>query len=192
MVHVSEDLLNQGYMPLFHKHLDRFDDLFSAGILFDDETENAEIELVGKGFDAADLRLGRAVPHESIRLNLTTGRLERLSLISRETYARQRSERVAYAQALEAYTNFANRSGRLLPSVNDLPTAPPSTKQESRVPLSYHQIPQQSLEELAKISKTVRSLLSALPTSKTYVASLSYLGNEGWILWDIYGQWYLR
>jgi len=70
---VCASLFDQGCLPWLHPNLDRFEDLFSAGILLTEESDLAEFEIVGKGFDAGDLRLGKAIPHESFTASLETG-----------------------------------------------------------------------------------------------------------------------
>lgn len=194
MQRVCEDLISRGCLPLFHSHLDRFKDIFSCGVLLADQVPNVDIEIVGRGFDAGDLRLGKAIPHETVELNLTTGRVGRHTIIADEVYQRERVIRARVVHKLKAYGNFVNQSATLLADLSqfDFEFRTANTP-EMMIPAHYEKMSSQSLEELLGIIRVIKSdVVRSLPHSKVYVASLSYLEVEGWILWDVYGDWYLR
>jgi len=190
---VCKHLLGSGCLPLLHPNFDRFKDVFSSGLLLSHESDLAEVEIVGRGFDAGDLRLGRTIPHETIGLDLATGRSKRCRVISIEAYTRERSARDTMVRRLLAYTNFANRSGKLLHDLSDLDLADFPLKSKINIPPRYERISDELVRELLEIARAIKiAVLPGLPPSKAYVASVSYLVGEGWVLWDIYGEWYQR
>ena len=194
MLRVGEDLISRGCLPLFHPHLDRFKDMFSCGVLLSDQDPKADVEIVGRGFDAGDLRLGKAIPHETVELNLTTGRVGRRTVIADDVYQRERTARAKVIRRLRAYSNFVNQSATLLSDLARFDLEFGGTDvSEMTVPEQYETMPRQFLNELFGIVRVIKSdVLRSLPHSKVYVASLSYLPIEGWVLWDVYGDWYLR
>jgi len=194
MQRVSEDLIGQGCLPIFHPHLDRFKDVFSCGVLFTDQDHKADVEIVGTGFDAGDLRLGKAIPHETVQLNLATGSIERRTIIADDVYQRERSARTKAIHRLKAYSDFVNHSAKLLADLGRFDLEFVDTDVSERmIPEHYETMPSPLLKELLGIVRVVKSdVLGSLPHSKVYVASLSYLPIEGWVLWDVYGDWYLR
>jgi len=192
--HVCDDLVSRGCLPLFHPHLDRFQDIFSCGVLLTDQSLEVDVEIVGKGFDAGDLRLGRALPHETLRLNLPRGSIERRAIIADDVYQGERAARAKFIRKLKAYSNFVNESATLLADLAQFDFETFGTDgSELMIPARYEVMPSHQLEELVGIIRAIASdVLRFLPHSKVYVASLSYLPIEGWILWDVYGDWYLR
>lgn len=194
MQRVSEDLIGRGCVPLFHPHLDRFKDIFSCGVLLADRAREADVEIVGRGFDAGDLRLGKVIPHETLRLNLATGSVEHRTIIAEEVYRRERVARAMVVRKLRAYTNFVNQSARLLADLSQFDVESGHVDDsELMIPSRYEAMPSNLFDELLGIVQVVSSdVLRSLPHSKVYVASLSYLPVEGWVLWDVYGTWYQR
>jgi hypothetical protein len=189
---VSQNLLARQCLPLFHPHFDRFNDIYSLGAILSNESSGADIEVVGKGFDAGDLRLGQAIPHETFQLDLATGARERHNTISRDAYHRERINRAGRIVRLKAYTHIVNETGSLIapdtlgPNLEESP-------ETVQIPQRYHEIPRRLMDELLSILRTIKKvILPGLPKSKIYVASLSYLDEEGWMLWDVYGDWYQR
>jgi hypothetical protein len=194
MQRVCEDLVSQGYAPLFHPHLDRFKDMFSCGVLLTRGDFEADVEVVGRGFDASDLRLGKAIPHESFGLNLAAGNIERHTVIADEVYQRQRAARAKVVHKLKAYSNYVNRSGVLLSDLDQFDAESGETDDSKLlIPPHYEAMPNQLLQKLLEIIGILKSdVIAFLPNSEVYVASLSYLPVEGWVLWDVYGDWYQR
>lgn len=188
------NLLDRGCLPLLHPHLDRFKDLFSCGALLSRDSNEAEVEVVGKGFDAGDLRLGTATPHETFVVDIPDSAIRRHQVIADEAYQRQRDIRHRTARKLRAYTDFANKSGRLLSDLGGFGhEVSESADLEPLIPPRYQMMPHEVLRELLGVVRKVKSgVLDGLPHSKVYVASMSYLPNEGWLLWDVYGDWYFR
>lgn len=189
---VSEDLLKRHCFPLFHPHFDRFKDIYSLGAILSNASSTADVEVVGKGFDAGDLRLGQAIPHETFQLNLATGRPEHHNTISGDTYRRERTNRAARIVKLKAYADRVNETGSLV----DPDTLGPNLQGPSgavEIPQQYQAMPGSLIDNLLGILRNVKTaILPALPKSKIYVASASYLEKEGWMLWDVYGDWYQR
>ena len=193
MNRVCERIFAGGCLPLFQNDLDRFKDVYSSGVLLSNENDTAEVEAVGSGFDAGDLRLGKIIPHETISLDLTRGTAERRRVISDEVYARERSVRASLVKKLTSYISFANQSAMLLSDLNNLDLSSYSVDLEIQIPLHYERMPTELLSELLQIARTVKTIvLRDLPQSNIYVASLSYLTGVGWLLWDVYGDWYRR
>lgn len=191
---VCGNLLHDACLPLLHPDLDRFKDMFSSGVLLSRDSDDAEVEVVGKGFDAGDLRLGNAVPHESFLVDAAVGAIRKHRVISDETYKRQRDIRRGIARKLRAYVGYANKSGRLLGDLarfdhehTEMPDPEPP------IPPRYQPMPRDVLYALLRVAQKVKSgVIPSLPKSKVYVASVSWLPNEGWVLWDVYGDWYFR
>lgn len=191
MKEVTKYLLGQMCLPLFQTFLDRFSDVFSVGVLLTRESNLAEVEVVGRGFDAADLRLGKAIPHETLQIDLVNGSSARLGRISDDAYRRARANRMNTIQQLQAYREFANRSGQLLSDLNSF-SASPVSRAGVEIPTEYEEMSELLARDLARIAARVKSdVIDALPPSDTYVASLSFV-EQRWVLWDVYGQWYTR
>lgn len=192
--HVCQYLIKSACVPLLQEHLDRFRDIFSVGALMTPDSDVADVEVVGKGFDAGDLRLGKVIPQETFRLNLTTGTCTDRKIIKPDTYHRERVARAMTIRRLKAYIEFANRSARLLRDLTELdPKAKLLRDAIGEIPPEYEEMPQELSRELAEIIGAIRSVaLRGLPPSEAYVASLSFLRKEGWVPWDVYGDWYQR
>ena len=192
---VSEFLFSEKYQPLFHPHVDRFYDEYSAGLLYDPSKSGVVYaELVGKGFDAGDLRLGAAIPHEVARLNFENGAVEQLRVIDSENYAIGCFARNLRIEAMRRYVTFVNAEGRLSSTLDDadvLKYAPDEL--EPVLPPFYTPMPKSRWNQLLDIALILQgTVIKNLPPSKSFVASLSCVPNVGWILWDIYGSWYKR
>lgn len=188
---VSEFLFRENCMPLFHPHLDRFEDFYSCGVLLNNKDFNCTIEIVGKGFDASDLRLGSSNPHEIININLFDDTINERFIIPKEKYNKSKLERIKKANKYLRYIEFVNNGGLLLSSLNKFKVT--SKSANKNIPESYTAIPSYILKELSNIIFKIRlDVLESLPKSDVYIASFSYLPNRGWFLWDIYGSWYSR
>ncbi|MFA6147005.1 MAG: hypothetical protein WC899_02220 [bacterium] len=194
-IQVSKFLFAHKCFPLFHPHLDRFRNEYSVGILFDPSNLSVvHAEIVGQGFDAGDLRLGVAVPHEVVRLDLDTKTAISLNRIDPGSYARECTERRIRVEALRRYVTFVNARGRLVSNLED-PEIQKYTpdKKEPTIPIEYTSLPEGRWRELAEIATILQhDVLPILPSSRSFAASLSFIPGEGWLLWDIYGSWYKR
>lgn len=190
---VAGSLIRQGFLPLLHPNYDRFKDEFSVGAILTRNSNLAEIEVVGRGFDAGDLRLGKAVAHETLQMDLATGSIRDARLIGQHSYQRERAARLGRIRQLYAYAALANRTGTLESDLSSLRFDPNvRTELEADLPLHYEQMPDAVLRELrGLVARIEASVIERLPASSSYVASLSYLTGH-WILWDIYGHWYQR
>lgn len=191
---VCENLLDQACLPLLHPNLDRFEDQFSAGVLLSHGTDEADFEIVGRGFDAGDLRLGKAVPHESLVADLAAGTTKHHKVLADDVYQRQRALRLRMMRKLKAYTRFVNESASLLADLNRFDgQAAALPNPEVLIPARYEPMPNDVLRKLLGVARRVKAdVLQGLSKSKVYVASMSYLPKEGWVLWDVYGDWYFR
>lgn len=113
-VHVSNYLFSHKCFPLFHPHIDRFWNQYSVGILFDPSNPSVvHAEIVGEGFDAGDLRLGAAIPHEMAQIDLEAQMVKPLSRIDKDSYTRECAARRLRIEALRRYITFVNAEGRL-------------------------------------------------------------------------------
>lgn len=191
---ISAFLFDQSCLPLFHPELARLENEFSVGILVSKNAKTAKLDIVGKGFDAGDLRLGWANPHQSFDVDLLNDNLTPLGRISDKDYRVERIQRLERRARLSRYADFANENGKLLHTLDGLKvTESEITKHEAAIPEAYGAIPLFHLKELAKIAGILSfEVVGQLPPSKEFVGSLSYLRGHGWLLWDIYGEWYKR
>lgn len=191
VVQVCEYLFAAGCFPLFHPHIDRFKDLASAGILLRVNATDSDIEIVGKGFDAGDLRLGKASPHETLTIDLMHGTVKRRTVIAQSTYEQERRARAETTRKLQAYTEFANKSGRLLADLTQFEAKPSEIR--PNIPYRYTPMPRKQVDELIGLARVLESkVISRLPRSTVYVASFSRVQDKSWVLWDVYGDWYKR
>jgi hypothetical protein len=193
MGRLCQFILAQGCYPLIHPDIDRFSDVYSCGVILTLKDLDAELEFVGEGFDAGDLRRGTSVPHEKMRLALPSRTLKEHSVIDQETYELERRRRARYSAALGQYTQELNRLGRARAAISVPRSGPLRAKDLERIPARYERVPSSILNSLIPLIETIKfRVLSTLPSSSVYVASFSYLPNRTWVLWDIYGQWYRR
>lgn len=193
--YINKFLFGYGCNPIYHPHFDRFKDLYSCGILISANSPEIQIEVVGKGFDASDLRLGKATPHESIKVDLINKSIIRSSGIQRNNYIRQRKERIGRIMQFNLYINFANNYGKLLPNLDQFDSFQDeiSATIARRIPRNYSPIPEADIRNLCKVAETIQiEVIPRLPKSDKYVASFSKLPEQNWMLWDIYGSWYSR
>lgn len=93
-----------------------------------------------------------------------------------------------------AYTDHFNRTGILLSSLDAVDPAPVrAVSRVVTVPKEYVPTPDDLVLSLLDESRALHSrVLPGLPSSESFVASFSYLAGTGWVLWDVYGQWYRR
>ncbi len=187
-------LLERSYFPMLQPHIDRFIDVYSVGAAMTVEEYTAEIEIVGPGFDAGDLRLGYTTPHERITIDLATERVENRWTLPDDVYAAQRRHREQTRRRLQAYCAFVNNEGELLPSL-DILNGHEACGTADLDPIAdrYAPIPGALLHELVRILWRIRTeVILALPPSKVFVASLSFVPGKRWLLWDVFGEWYRR
>lgn len=191
---VAEFLFDTNCFPLFHCHLDRFEDIYSVGIMMSPNDHLIQIEVVGKAFDASDLRLGQAISHEHIEIDASTLSIFRRSRISHNTYLKERKRRSTKILRLREYIKYVDQNGRLLSSseFSDI-KCPSEPSYANFIPSKYIPLPNNLLDHLIEIIGVLHThVIRMLPYSKAFVASLSYHGEKKWTLWDIYGHWYKR
>ncbi|CAN5779917.1 hypothetical protein BH09VER1_BH09VER1_17620 [soil metagenome] len=191
---LSTNLFGQGLYPLFHPHIDRFSDIYSAGVLLRKHDTEIQIELVGQGFDAADLRLGSAIPHESFRYDMAEDSIYERRQIGKDIYHSQRLERAHRIAELRRYIDFANRECRLASSLSHFNPSPSEIAEaENSIRAHYIPLEKREIKALAGIAFVLQNqVLPHLPSSEYFAASLSLISGRGWILWDVYGHWYER
>ena len=187
-------LLVHGYLPLVHPFLDRFKNIYSAGVLLIPGSTVAHVEVVGTGFDASDLRLGAFNPHESYNSDVLTRTITDRTYITDNSYLTDRNRRISRIRALKKYTGYANKSGRLSHKLHRFSKSGEHNPTEDvLVPMSYQVMTSLYRRELHELCYLIQTeVIGNLPKSQAYVASMSFLEGEGWLLWDVYGEWYRR
>jgi hypothetical protein len=194
MAKVSEFLFGIDCYPLFHPYLDRFADLYSVGVLIDRGSASVQLEVVGAGFDASDLRLGAATPHEHITIDSDAPLRCHRTIIDTDLYEKERSQRVEKCRRLLGYIEYANQTGKLVHSLKRVRPKPlVSTLETVAIPETYQPLDPELIHSLLRAISILQSdVLPILPISDSFVASFSYVLKTGWVLWDIYGHWYHR
>lgn len=183
-----------GCYSLWHTPLNRLSDLYSVGVSLTTSNFNAEIEVVGPGFDAGDLRLGLATPHETLTIDMLTNSCMRTQQISSEAYTLARQQRMLTRRRIRGYTSCANEHGRLITSLSQVSAESlPDPEGADVIPSSYRPMRPEVLNELLPLIWRLRTgVITDLPFSNTYVGSLSFVPPTGWVLWDVFGSWYAR
>jgi hypothetical protein len=189
---VTQRLWAANLYPLFQSHVSRFSDVYSVGAHIERPTRTVEIEVVGRGFDAGDLRLGWAVPHESLRVDLEHGRVLQYRLISAAHYSQERDRRLARIRKWQRYSELANQQHRLL-TAREMVDLDGAEVDQQLVPERYTPLPRALIASVTYYCELLRSVvLDRLPESRIFVGSFSFTESVGWIFWDIYGGWYVR
>jgi hypothetical protein len=181
-------LFENGYIPVLQPYANRFENLYSFSCsLSKKDNEEFNIEFVGKGFDAGDLRLGLITPHEEIEYDCTNWKI--LSRKIRfDEYLNSKLKRELYMGKMETYIKYVNSENKLLKDINIL-------KEENNKKLNDEYIPATKwvIEEAAFLLYIIKlKIIPALPPSQDYVVSFSMLEDKKYVLWDIYGTWYIR
>ena len=105
-------------------------------------------------------------------------------------YIRERNKRLIKCKKISQYIEYVNKKNKLLDSFDIFKEQNDISHNISK---NYSPMPLFIASELVKINKDIYThVINMLPYSKSFVASLSYINNVGWILWDIYGSWYRR
>lgn len=179
-------LQGNGYVPLLHSYIN----LYNAGILISSDG-NLCVEVLGPGFDASGLRLGTANPHEVFNI---VGRHETTSaVIPHEKYLKERLGRLTNVARLKVYTDSVEGGGPLLANLEHLSVEHHIDWASSLVPDRYVPMPAELRRELRIAALRIQSdVVPSLPDSPALVASFSYIKGHGWLLWDVYGHWYVR
>ncbi len=191
---VSEFLFSEHLYPVLHPHIDRFTDVFSAGILLTRASSEVQIEIVGRGFDASDLRLGTAIPHESFAYDIHDDSISNRRQIPPEYYLQERTARAKRVVQFQRYVDYANHEGRLLSSVEQFSASPREiAKAAKAIPERFTPLGRREIQSLAGFALGLKlDVLPKLPSSESFVASFSLVPERGWLLWDVYGHWYKR
>ncbi len=191
---VSDFLFSINCFPLFHKHADRFEDEYSVGVLIEPKSHIVQAEVVGKGFDAGDLRLGKSRPHEVFSLDMQESRIRQEASVDVDSYKTDAEQRKTYAYKLSKYVRYVNEQCRLLPELEGIEHFDVSDcNMDFSPPVTYTPLkPSLKVSLLKTVESVYYEVVNQLPPSPVYVASFSYLPAHGWLLWDIYGHWYKR
>lgn len=194
IIKVCDFLFKEKCCPMLQPNIERLDDEYSVGVLIKPYDSEFLIEVVGEGFDASDLRSGASNPHEIIKCDFSMNSLVKKDIISKNEYDEARKNRIDKIIRLEKYTNHANKEGELLSSLNYFKTKLPNILEyEMKIPKRYKELPEEYLKKLKTIISNIqKNVANTLPFSSEFIASLSYIKQRGWILWDIYSQWYSR
>ncbi|NPA98247.1 MAG: hypothetical protein GXO43_02610 [Crenarchaeota archaeon] len=184
---------------LLSEPFSRFQNVYSANCLLTRGGNEIVIEVVGRGFDLKDLRHGNIKPHEVMIIDITTGTVISRNIIGEEEYRKSIEYRIDKVKKILTYEKLVNIEGRPLSLKELLSLKPPgniyqsSTGKGLEIPERYTEMPHNVIEEMVSLLKEINSkVVPRLPRSKTYVVSMSYIKRRGWIVWDIYGGWYLR
>jgi len=187
---LSSFLFKKTYFPIFHPNIERSKDEYSAGILIEPNNMEIFVEIVGRGFDASTLRLGKGTPHEQFKIVLPAFKVGDKRIITSEDYLLERKKQLVRIREIDEYIKYVNEESILLNSLNGLKTLDVSSHSP---PVEYLPLPLELEKELIEICRLIHSkVIHLLPQSKSFVASLSYVKEKGWVLWDIYGGWYYR
>jgi len=190
---LCQTLFTSECIPLLQCYSDRFRDLYSVNLLMAEAGDDVTLEVVGRGFDAGDLRLGMSTPHERISIDIFSGKIAARHKILEDRYRIERNERLLRIRGFQSYICRANQDGVLS---HDLPkaTSPQVTDDiEHLVPGNYSPLGLSSIRELLGMAQRIKfGVIPALPHSMEYSASFSLVPTGGWKLWDIYGSWYNR
>lgn len=191
---ISDFLFSINCFPLFHKHADRFEDEYSVGVLIEPKAHMVQAEVVGKGFDAGDLRLGKSRPHEVFSLDMLDSRIRQDASFDADSYKFDADQRKTYACKLSKYVRYVNEQCQLLPEIEGIEHFDVSNcNMDFSPPDTYTPLkPSLKVSLLKTVEAVYYEVVNQLPPSQVYVASFSYLPAHGWLLWDIYGHWYKR
>jgi hypothetical protein len=187
-------LNNKGYYLLLHPYIDRFQNIYSAGVLLERGSAISHVEIVGTGFDAGDLRLGLSAPHEMFEIDLYSNDKQNAQIISPQDYVESRRKRLERRALLRAYTRYVNSSKKLCSDLGEFNGLEGHIPEDSIfVPETYTPLTYEATQNLKHASRAIlENVIEKLPPSKAYAASFSFFKQDGWLLWDIYGQWYER
>jgi len=187
-------LTDSGYYPLLQQNISRFENQYSVGMAMQRGSRECLVEAVGSGFDASDLRLGSAHPHEYFEIDVDREAIGNSHVIEPGEYSSERLRRIEKTEKLIQYVEYANQQQKMTDTIDmfsmerrqevDIELHPPERYQS--IPLSY----KKALVRIAQ--KLLYIAVPRLPMSESYIASLSFNRQARWRLWDIYGGWYNR
>lgn len=191
---ISTYILHNNCYPIFHPNIDRFQDVYSLGILLSPGSDEIIVEILGKGFDASDLRLGQFSPHEVISINIKDFKINFRKLITQNEYIDQRKLRSKKISKLHSYIKMVNKSFKLSVNIDQYIGITISKEEiDCIIPNIYNPLPDNLIQSIMEIAMIINlKVLPRLPSSKYFIASFSSVPNYGLILWDIYGSWYIR
>jgi hypothetical protein len=182
-------LFEQQYIPILQTYINRFENKFSINCYFEPNSNTLNMEIVGKGFDAGDLRLGLLNPHEIISFDFDYWKIKERKIIGKDEYTISKNIRNKYIAKMTSYIEYVNREHKLLYDINNLA----EQKCGNSVNDEYEPVTKKTIDNISFLVYTIRkAIVPQLPSSKAYVASFSMLENEELALWDIYGKWYYR
>ena len=189
---LAKYIFNLGYYPLINEAdgISRFENIYSVNVLF--RGSYVYLEIVGKGFDASDLRLGEVVPHELVVLN-TRNEIIHHKIIDVSDYRKTVQYRRKKIRLLQAHEKFMNDTGLILSKLDECVLSfYLDEEKDIDIPQRYEPISDKYISELKTYISLIKSNLYELPASKEYIATFTLFRNYGWLLWDVFGYWYYR
>ncbi len=176
----SKFLWKKRLYPLLQRNVMRISDIYSVGVLLENTSDVATIEVVGPGFDASDLRLGSAAPQEYLQTDLRRSRTLEHQVIEQETYKIERTRRLEKIQKFELYVEYVNERHKLLSSLDSFSQSSLKKSLSKVVPKKYSTIPKASLQSLLEYCRVLQKcVVRNLPVSTSYVASFSLVRDLG-------------
>jgi hypothetical protein len=109
-------------------------------------------------------------------------------------YLTERKARIKRIKCFDKYIEYVNTHCELLPSIKQFDDCIKSGGDYNKyVPIKPEPMPPSMIFKLIEYAQLLKmAVIPKLPASKEYVASFSLTPEFGWVLWDIYGQWYNR
>lgn len=188
---VALKYLKEGRVLFLLEPRSRFEDIYSLSIGFRNPT-HANVEIVGPGFDASDLKRGDASPHEWFDVIFEPGGL--LPVIANRSVITPRAYRRSWEQRL-------SKVGRLV--TGDYPSSTRPVDADARIGatwLSEHNLPlllesrkqyvpipdgllRTALDQCARLPQRLAELGA---DAEVFVVSLSFIGRDAdQVYWDI-------
>ncbi len=190
---ITNNLFINNCFPLLHPNINRFENIYSANVMLNSSEYNACFEIVGKSFDASDLRHGVGTLHEYFIYNLIENKINERYIIEDKRYDLERVNRAQRIARLKQYIKLANKNGYLSSSLAEYDVSDEQIYKEIKtIPIQYIPLNKSKIKHLVQLAWNIRNIIPILPTTKNYIGSVSLVPNVGWILWDIYGEWYKR
>ena len=194
-------LLNRGFYPIFTPDpkgtLSRYKNLYSFNVLV--SNNNIVIEAVGPGFDLSDLKRGDIIPHETIIIDKKTKQVLKRNYAKKETYLKSLEIRKIKLKYLLLYEKFANMYGLMLERLDRYKCLLDQLEEEKHLTLpsrfqeSYSPIPEKLLKMILGRLDIMEEFINNIEIPTTNVIfSYSYSKESGLVLWDVYGEWYIR
>lgn len=177
-----------------------YEDLYSVNILFDRDSEEILLEIVGPGFDASDLNRGHISPHEIIKANLYKAIEDNYCPKPKNTFRTFLVDKTSYQTSVlsrkikigNRITKNKNIASKKIDDHNLIKLAEEYLTQNNHQLLlshedSYSQIPDDYLRQIysciAHLPKRLEDIANKYPL---FVVSLGFLNpDKRLVFWDI-------